>query len=106
MFGKDLVHLKGLKSGVTGIFYKALKRRERNGDLVVVTIDEHLTSQICCKCMTRTLDVLSSIRGCSVLVCKTCRTLWQRDVNASLNMMKIAQSTWRGEGRPPPFKRG
>ncbi|KAI7903267.1 uncharacterized protein BX663DRAFT_508022 [Cokeromyces recurvatus] len=58
MFGKDLVHYKGLRSGVTELFYKTLKRRESNGDLIVVTIDEYLTSQVCSKCMTRTLDFL------------------------------------------------
>ncbi|KAI9485549.1 MAG: hypothetical protein EXX96DRAFT_613420 [Benjaminiella poitrasii] len=32
MFGKDLVHLKGLRCGVTGMFYQPLKKRERAGD--------------------------------------------------------------------------
>ncbi|KAI7900102.1 uncharacterized protein BX663DRAFT_501900, partial [Cokeromyces recurvatus] len=75
MFGKDLVHYKGLRSGVTELFYKTLKRRESNGDLIVVTIDEYLTSQVCSKCMTRSLDVFTGVRGCGVLVCKTCQTL-------------------------------
>ncbi|KAI7900524.1 uncharacterized protein BX663DRAFT_517920 [Cokeromyces recurvatus] len=73
MFGKDLVHCKGLRSGITELFYKTLKRREINGDLIVVTIDEYLTSQVCSKCMTRTLDVFTGVRGCGVLVCKTCQ---------------------------------
>ncbi|KAI7899187.1 uncharacterized protein BX663DRAFT_522593, partial [Cokeromyces recurvatus] len=55
---------------------------ESNGDLIVVTIDEYLTSQVCSKCMTK------------------------RDINASLNIMKIAQSIWRDGERPLPFKRG
>ncbi|KAI9477786.1 MAG: hypothetical protein EXX96DRAFT_538954 [Benjaminiella poitrasii] len=45
MFGKDLMRLKGLRCGVTGMFYQVLKKRERAGDLVVVMIDEYLTSQ-------------------------------------------------------------
>ena len=39
------------------------------------------------------------------LVCKTCKTLWQRDVNASKNMMPIASSIRNQDGRPTAFKR-
>jgi hypothetical protein len=47
MFGKDLVKLKGNRSGVTGILYHALKKREAVGDLLVLHIDEYKTSNIC-----------------------------------------------------------
>ncbi|KAI9475647.1 MAG: hypothetical protein EXX96DRAFT_574065 [Benjaminiella poitrasii] len=94
MFGKDLMRLKGLRCGVTGMFYQALKKRERAGDLVVVTIDEYLTSQ-----------KVSHVVGFSVLACTACHTLWQRDVNAAINIMAIAKSIWEGEGRPAIFER-
>ncbi|KAI9483651.1 MAG: hypothetical protein EXX96DRAFT_559036, partial [Benjaminiella poitrasii] len=75
MFEKDLVRLKGLRCEVTGMFYQALKKRERAGDLVVVTIDEYLTSQVCSKCSTRTLEKVSHVVGFSVLACTACHTL-------------------------------
>ena len=40
MFGKDLVKLKSNKCGVTGVLWRALKKREKEGDLLAVTIDE------------------------------------------------------------------
>ncbi|KAI9486497.1 MAG: hypothetical protein EXX96DRAFT_549282 [Benjaminiella poitrasii] len=75
MFGKDLVRLKGLRCGVTGMFYQALKKRERAGDLMVVTIDEYLTSQVCSKCSARTLEKVSHVVDFSVLACTACHTL-------------------------------
>ncbi len=36
-----------------------------------------------------------------VLKCKTCKTVWQRDVNAALNMHHIVQETINGHPRPP-----
>jgi hypothetical protein len=47
MFGiKNHVHLKGKPVGLVGVLWKMLKRRERLGKLVVVPIDEYLTSQV------------------------------------------------------------
>ncbi|KAI9467664.1 MAG: hypothetical protein EXX96DRAFT_560043, partial [Benjaminiella poitrasii] len=74
MFGKDLVCLNDLRCGVTGMFYQALKKRERVGDLVVVTIDVYLTSQVCSKCSTRTLEKVFHIVGFNVLACTACHT--------------------------------
>ncbi|KAI9483237.1 MAG: hypothetical protein EXX96DRAFT_557388, partial [Benjaminiella poitrasii] len=70
MFGKDLVRLKDLRCGVTGMIYQDLKK---------LTIDEYLTSQVCSKCSTRTLEKVSHVVGFSVLACTACHTLWQRD---------------------------
>lgn len=39
-FGKDLVELKGNRREVRGFFWRALKRGEAVGDLLVVKIDE------------------------------------------------------------------
>jgi len=105
MVGKDLVKLRGLRHGVTGMFYRTLKKREKEGELLVVPIDEFKTSRICNICKTDTLYKASHTRGYGVLVCKTCKTLWQRDVNASKNMMSIAPSIWNRDGRPTAFKR-
>lgn len=46
MFGKDGVPLKGHQSGVVGILWRELKKREANGEVAVVKIDEYLTSQV------------------------------------------------------------
>ena len=47
MFGsKNHIHLKGQPVGVVGVLWKMLKRREKLGKLVVVPIDEYLTSQV------------------------------------------------------------
>ncbi|KAI9469095.1 MAG: hypothetical protein EXX96DRAFT_590443, partial [Benjaminiella poitrasii] len=69
MFGKDFVRLKGLGCGVNGMFYQALKKCERAGDLVVATIDEYLTSQVCIKCSTCTLEKVPNVVGFNVLAC-------------------------------------
>jgi hypothetical protein len=82
--------MKGLRCGAAGIMWRCLKKREAAGDLLVVPIDEFKTSKNCCWCETDTLDSVSGVKGDSVLVCKTCTTLWQRDVNAAKNMMKIS----------------
>ncbi|KAI9472201.1 MAG: hypothetical protein EXX96DRAFT_583230 [Benjaminiella poitrasii] len=90
MFGKDLVRLKGLRCGVTGVFYQALKKRER---------------AVCTKCSTRTLEKVSHVVNFSELACTACHILWQRDVNATINIMAIAKSVWGGEGRSAIFQR-
>jgi hypothetical protein len=42
MFGrKNLVHIRGKKNGVVGVLWKALKRKEREGKLVAIPIDEY-----------------------------------------------------------------
>jgi hypothetical protein len=105
MFGKDSVKLKKNRCGVTGVLWRALKKREAAGGLVAVTIDEFKTSKICNSCQDEALGPVKHIRGNSVLVCKACSTLWQRDVNAAKNMMDISIATWKGDGRPVAFLR-
>lgn len=110
MFGKDNVKIKGLRCGLVGKFYKALKRREAEGGLIVSTINEYNTSKLCSLCHS-TLGIVNTkdFKGSGVLACKECQTVWQRDVNASLNMMTISLSIWSNKGRPteftPPKKR-
>ncbi|KAI9477838.1 MAG: hypothetical protein EXX96DRAFT_618766 [Benjaminiella poitrasii] len=105
IFGKYLVKLQENKAGVTGVFYRALKRREATGDLIVLTIDEYKTSRICNRYSNNYLASVTHIKGHGVLVCKTCNTLWQRDINASNNMMPIALSIWKGNSRPQAYSR-
>lgn len=106
MFGKDLVRLKGNRCGVTGVFYRSLKKREIVGDLIVVTIDEYNTSKTCSLCFNDEMKVLSApgFKGVGVVDCKKCRKLWQRDINAAINMMTISKEVWSGQGRRDVFK--
>ncbi|KAI7901585.1 uncharacterized protein BX663DRAFT_513372, partial [Cokeromyces recurvatus] len=46
MFGKDSVHLKGLRVGVTGVLYKQLKIRQKSGKLLLASVDELKTSKV------------------------------------------------------------
>ena len=105
MFGKNSMKLKGNRCGVTGVFWRAVKRREAAGDLIAVTIDEYKTSKVCNACNNDPLARMSELKGCSVLVCKACKTLWQRDINACKNMLSISLSIWNGRGRPSKYRR-
>ncbi|KAL1929249.1 hypothetical protein VTP01DRAFT_2308 [Rhizomucor pusillus] len=109
MFGKkDGVPLKGHQSGVVGILCRELKKREANGEVAVVKIDEYLTSQICHACLSRTLDNMitdDGVKHHGIQVCKSRGTLWNRDTNASKNMFYIAKCIWSGHGRRAPFVR-
>ncbi|ORE11130.1 hypothetical protein BCV72DRAFT_122547 [Rhizopus microsporus var. microsporus] len=42
----DSIKSKGHRTGVTSVLYRALKRRERQGDAIVVAVDELRTSKI------------------------------------------------------------
>lgn len=105
LFGKDHVRLKGNRCGVSGSLYRCLKKRERAGGLIAVTIDEFRTSKICNGCRSDSLTSAGHIRGQSVLECTTCNILWQRDVNAAKNMLAIGVEVWKGVGRPNEFSR-
>ncbi|KAH8548160.1 hypothetical protein BGW37DRAFT_507662 [Umbelopsis sp. PMI_123] len=94
MFNKDGVPMRGQRVGVTNILWKTLKRRERQGHLVAITIDEYLTS--------RTADGVSHH---SILVCDHCQILWQRDINAAKNMYGIAMAMWIDGRRPNELAR-
>ncbi|KAI9275005.1 hypothetical protein EDC94DRAFT_591774, partial [Helicostylum pulchrum] len=82
IFGKDLVKLKGLRCGVVGI----------------LSIDGFKAARICNKRSADSLNPAKNVKGQSVLVCKNCNTLWQRDVNASKNILSISLSIWKGDG--------
>ncbi|KAI9485383.1 MAG: hypothetical protein EXX96DRAFT_544910, partial [Benjaminiella poitrasii] len=63
--------VEGNKTGVTRVFYRALKRTEAAGDLIILTIDEYKTSRICNRCGTDSLASVTHVKGHGVLVCKT-----------------------------------
>ncbi|KAL0082312.1 hypothetical protein F4703DRAFT_1954813 [Phycomyces blakesleeanus] len=90
MFGKDSVKLKGNLCGVTGILWKTLNNRERDGRLIAVTIDKYNYSNNRSSCHLKKLKPLEHICGHSILEFISCRISWQRDINASKNMMTIS----------------
>lgn len=54
MFGKkNAVHFSGHRHGLVDVLWRTLKRRERQGQLIAITLDEYLSSQVstnvCCR---------------------------------------------------------
>ncbi|KAH8549964.1 hypothetical protein BGW37DRAFT_499600 [Umbelopsis sp. PMI_123] len=94
MFNKDGVPMRGQRVGVTNILWKTLKRRERQGHLVAITIDEYLTSQICNHCRNRTLQKVKTADGVS-----------HHNINAAKNMYGIAMAMWTDGCRPNELAR-
>lgn len=75
----------GKETGMMGVLWRVLKKRETEGGLTTVTIGELNTSKIRSKCYSDALKLVSYIHNQDVLECKTCTTLWQRDINAAKN---------------------
>ncbi|KAI9033688.1 hypothetical protein CLU79DRAFT_724889 [Phycomyces nitens] len=88
MFGKDAVKLKGHRCG------NIKKRREAKGRLIVTTIDEFKTSKTFNLCLSDALTIINTnnFKGVGVVCCHHCKQLWQRDINASNNMMTISKA--------------
>ncbi|GAA5815083.1 hypothetical protein MFLAVUS_008589 [Mucor flavus] len=105
MFGKDAVKLKGHRCGVVGKVFGTLERREAEGRLIVTTIDEFKTSKTCNLCLSDGLTIIDTdnFKGIGVVCCHHCKQSWQRDINASNNMMTISKAVWSGQGRPRVF---
>lgn len=108
MFGKNDCKYKGHRKTGVNKLWNILKRREARGEAIVIKIDEFRTSKVCNSCKTKNLNNIvtaDGIRHNGVQECKNCRTLWDRDVNASKNMFYIAKNIWDGHGRPNEFSR-
>ena len=71
-----MVKLKSNKCRVTGILWHVLKKREKEENLLVVTIDELITSRICNICYEEPLKKIDDVKGHSVLGYQNCKTLW------------------------------
>ena len=98
-----MVKLKGNKCGVTGVFWHASKKWEKEENLLVVTINEFMTSRICNIYNENSLKKVDGVNDHSVLGCQNCKTLWQRDINATKNMLLISSLIWNDNGRPEVF---
>ena len=102
---------------------KIRKLAERVDGLVNVPVDEYLTSRVCPSvgCRGRTMggkltgekrtvstkrgERTYSVRSHKVRVCNHCRTHWDRDNAASINMLSVAISILKGEERPAHLAR-
>ncbi|KAG0165793.1 hypothetical protein DFQ30_007988 [Apophysomyces sp. BC1015] len=106
MFGNNC-HYKGHRKAAVNKLWGSLKRREARGEVLVLKIDEYLTSQICNKCKARNLRKVVTpdrILHHGIQACKSCGMYWNRDINASKSMLYIAQSIWDGHGRLQEFR--
>ncbi|KAI8983940.1 hypothetical protein BDF20DRAFT_857121, partial [Mycotypha africana] len=74
MFGKDVVKLKGQRCGVVDKLFATLKKREAEGQLIVVAIDEFKTSKTCSLCFYDDMQIVDTpgFKGIGALHCKQC----------------------------------
>lgn len=98
---------------------KGMRKTLRRAGFKVYLVDEHNTSAKChnCSCKLEKFHYRGSkkpkTKGQKLLVhgllrCKTengCGSLWNRDVNGSLNIRKLALAALRREERPEAFRR-
>ncbi|ORE13405.1 hypothetical protein BCV71DRAFT_239297 [Rhizopus microsporus] len=99
---KGLVKIKTHRVGVTEVLYKQLKKRQKSGELLLAMMNEFCTSKVCHPCQDMTLTT-TMIDLHSVLTCKSCGIIWQRDLNAFKNIFKISKDINTGYSRPPIF---
>ena len=96
---------------------KGLRTIFRKAGYTVILVDEFRTSCTCFACNGE----CETFRKCNhpkpwkkettitrhgLLSCKNCSRLWNRDVNGSLNILRIVTDTLEGKGRPLALTRG
>ncbi|SAL99365.1 hypothetical protein, partial, partial [Absidia glauca] len=100
--------MRGTKPGLATHFKKVLKHAELQGKLLVVSVDEAYTSKVCSRCQVKEMENMkigADSRLHSVLTCKGCNTVWNRDVNAANNIFSLAARAIDGLPRPAIFCR-
>lgn len=95
---------------------KGIRKVFRRAGYQVVLVDEFRTSCRCFRCQ----GMCETFRKCpnpkpwrceetttrhGLLMCQTCSGLWNRDVNSSLNILRIVEDTLAGKGRPEYLRR-
>lgn len=114
-------HMKGTLTAPVKLLHKALHRYA-----TVVNIDEFRTSVVCSKCNHRDMSGVKCSKGMSsdlhaagrransnqfplydVRACQnpSCRTVWNRNVNAARNMLEVYLNLLTREERPIGFRR-
>ncbi|KAL1926167.1 hypothetical protein VTP01DRAFT_6032 [Rhizomucor pusillus] len=103
--------MKGKITAPTKSVFHALKQYalQRKAPTFILKTDEYLSSQICPKCHTRSLQNLQDKTNSkihAVLRCKTCSTVWNRDVVTALNIRRILIHMAKSKSeKPAEFKR-
>ncbi len=91
--------MKGKKSGLSRVLFRAFRHHDRLGHLTLIKVPEFRTSKVCFKCQTLTLEHVrerfdddeypgNSLHA--VIKCKNCTTVWNRDINAARNIRFVA----------------
>jgi len=98
---------------------KGYRKVLRKAGYSVLLVDECRTSKSCALCEDGTCETFKTrknprpyqekktpiVEVHGLLICQDCSTLWNRDVLASINMVKIAMAASKGEARPERFKK-
>jgi hypothetical protein len=92
------VKLKGNKYGVTSVVWHGLKKGEKEDSFLATTRDKFKISRICNSCYRDSLKT-NNIKGYSIVECKNCKTLRQRNANATKNALLIESLISNGHGR-------
>jgi hypothetical protein len=113
IFGPDIVlgygnwsrktQMKGHIPTVGKGLRKVISKRFNN-----ITVDEYKTSKICYNCHCETDNIkINNKKVHRLLSCKNkdCETIWNRDLNASLNIMNLMTCFLHAKKRPDAFKR-
>ena len=96
---------------VKGIGFRKTLRR---GGYKVFLVDEFRTSRMCCECQDengvnekfrrvkspKPYQAKRKILCNGLLRCRTCKRLWNRDLNAAINIWNIAYNALHGHDRP------
>lgn len=96
---------------------KGFRKLFRKAGYKVYLVDEYRTSCRCYDCEgecekflecknPRPWKATQKILRHGLVMCKTCKRTWNRDMNGSLNMHWIMKKTIEGEGRPEYLRRG
>ncbi|KAG0169076.1 hypothetical protein DFQ30_003989 [Apophysomyces sp. BC1015] len=94
-----------------GKVYRALKRAEQQGLLVLCLVNEAFTSQVCPLCQRRSLKLMEvvdtfsrrMVKLWSVKRCEECLHHWKRDHAAAMNIRDLGIKEQAGHDRPRVF---
>lgn len=83
-------YMKEYSSSALGLIYKRFRVAQTSGSARILDTNEYLTTNFCAKCITRCN--ISQSPHCYEL-CSSCRTTWNRDFNAAINIMRRGMAT-------------
>lgn len=75
-----------------------------NEKCVMYGVDEFRSTKLCSKCFGE-LETKKGRKRYRRMICKSCKTVWHRDVNAGRNMIMLGLCDHFGHTKPEEFKR-